>query len=62
MENPTPRALAYLLATPIQNQLYETIAGGSNPTAMHLTNNQTMRVSGDSAQGPDMQVDFSLDG
>lgn len=61
MENPTPRALAYLLATPIQNELYETTVGGSNPTSICFTNNQTFKATGDSAQGADMHVDLSLD-
>ena len=58
MENTTNRTLAYLLATPIQdNNELETISGGGGT----LSAQQTTRMTGDSRHGSEMTLDFSVD-
>lgn len=57
MENQPNRTLAYLLANPIQETDLETISGGHST----LSTQQTMRMTGNSAQGPEMSLDFSID-
>lgn len=57
MENPTNRSLAYLLAEPIPDQELETISGGIFGLSAH----QTVKMTGDSSQGPEIAFDVSLD-
>lgn len=59
MESPIPRPLAYLLATAIQNEAFESITGGSGPFG--VTTNQTLRATGDSASGPEVNYDVTFD-
>jgi len=58
MENPTNRSLAYLLAKSIQKDDLETVTGG---TMIGVTSRQTVQLGGDSAQGPSIHYDISLD-
>jgi len=57
MDNQTNRTLAYLLAEPIPEHELETISGGNVGMSAH----QTVRLTGDSSQGPVMNYDVSLD-
>ncbi|MBP6918475.1 MAG: hypothetical protein KBB94_06135 [Legionellaceae bacterium] len=58
MEKQTNRTLAYLLAEPIQdNHELEAISGGHTT----LSAQRTARVTGDSSQGPEITLDFSVD-
>jgi hypothetical protein len=58
MEKQTNRTLAYLLAEPIQdNQELENISGGRAT----LSAQRTARMTGDSSQGPEITLDFSVD-
>lgn len=62
MENPTPRTLAYLLAEPTHHETaYESVAGGYNAPSTRATSQQTLQVTGNSAQGPEINLDASLD-
>ena len=58
MEKKTNRTLAYLLAESIQdNHELEAISGGQAT----LSAQRTARVTGDSSQGPEITLDFSVD-
>jgi hypothetical protein len=58
MEKPTNRTLAYLLAEPIQdNHELEAISGGHST----ISAQRTTRMTGDSSQGPEITLDFSID-
>ncbi len=58
MDNQTNRTLAYLLAKPIPTPELEAISGGNQ---VGMTAHQTVKVTGDSAQGPVMSYDVSVD-
>lgn len=58
MENHTNRPLAYLLAKTIPDHELEAIVGGHH---VGLSAHQTMRITGDSAQGPVMHYDVNFD-
>lgn len=58
MEKPTNRPLAYLLAESIQDHHeLEAISGGRST----ISAQRTTRMTGDSAQGPEITLDFSID-
>jgi hypothetical protein len=57
MENPTNRSLAYQLAESIPEPELDTISGGLFGLSAH----QTVKMTGDSAQGPELAFDVSLD-
>ncbi len=57
MDNQTNRTLAYLLAELIPEHELESISGGNVGISAH----QTVRLTGDSSQGPVMNYDLSLD-
>lgn len=58
MENQTNRSLAYLLAEPLPDYELETLAGGRH----QLSVEKTVQVTGDSSQGPRVNLDVSMDG
>lgn len=57
MENHTNRTLAYVLAKPLQDTEQDTISGGM----LGLSAHQTLKITGDSSQGPEMNYDVSVD-
>ncbi len=57
MEKQTNRTLAYLLAQPIQDHELDAISGGT----MGATSHQTVTMTGNSAQGPVVHYDVTVD-
>jgi hypothetical protein len=57
MEKENKRVLAYELATPISNEELGRVSGGN----MQVTTRQTVKISGNSAQGPDVIYDVAAD-
>ncbi len=57
MENGKTRVLAYRLATTINDNDLDNVSGGQ----AQISSRQTLHVSGNSAQGPDVFYDVSAD-